>query len=126
MENFALTFPKDSPKNLDRIASRTGGKIQVLSVSDITHFFAQDKLTFAQTAENKHFPIDFSLGELEEKLPKKTFLRVHRSSLVNLDFIEEVHGWFSGKVLIRLKDRKKTEIVVARDRVKILKEFLGM
>ncbi len=113
-------------KPVERIASRIGGKVRILSVDEITHFFAQDKLTFAKTADGKEFPIDETLNNLEEKLDAGNFLRVHRGSIINLNFIEEVHGWFSGKVLIRLKDTGKTEVIVARERVKILKETLGM
>jgi two-component system, LytTR family, response regulator len=116
----------EKPESLRRIASRTGKKVRVIDVGEITHFFAQDKLTFAKNASGGEFPLDLTLSELEEKLPVKNFLRVHRASLVNLDFIGEVHGWFSGRVLIRLKDAEKTEIVVARERVKTLKDALGM
>lgn len=126
LTNLTQNLSKESPKLIERIASRIGGKVQILNVSEITHFFAEDKMTFAQNTENKQFPIDFSLNELEIKLNANKFLRIHRSSIVNLDFINEVHGWFSGKVLVRLKDSKKTELVVARERVKILKDFLGM
>jgi len=45
---------------------------------------------------------------------------------VNLDLIEQVQGWFSGKVLIRLKNDQRSEMVVARNRAKFLKEKLGM
>lgn len=126
LANLAQNLSQEKPKPLERIASRIGGKVQILNISEITHFLSEDKMTFAQNAENRFFPVDSSLNELETKLDENKFLRIHRSFIVNLDFIDEVHGWFSGKVLIRLKDSKKTELVVARERVKILKDFLGM
>ena len=126
LENLAQSQTENVSQKIERIASRIGGKVKIVNVSEITHFFAQDKLTFAKTIKGKEFPIDDSLNKLEEKLDSSTFFRTHRNSIVNLGFIEEVHGWFSGKVLIRLKDNEKTEIVVARDRVKKLKDLLGM
>jgi two-component system LytT family response regulator len=126
LENIAGNQTVNREQPIARIASRIGGKVQVLDIDEITHFIAQDKLTFAKTSDGQEFPLDLSLNKLEEKLGAGTFLRVHRSSIVNLDFIKEVHGWFSGKVLIRLKDAGNTEVVVARNRVKILKDHLGM
>lgn len=124
--DFAANSLPETKRPLDRVASRIGGKVQILDVMEITHFFSQDKLTFAQHANGKHFPVDYTLNELETKLADRTFLRVHRNSIVNVNFIGEVQGWFSGAVLIRLKNTEKTKLVVARDRVKSLKEFLGM
>lgn len=126
LEDFAANIKVETKRPLDRIASRIGGKVQILDVMEVTHFFARDKLTIAQNANGKQFPIDYALNELETKLDNRTFLRVHRNSIVNINFIEEVQGWFSGRVLIRLKNAEKTKLVVARDRVKILKVFLGM
>lgn len=126
LTEFAEKSLIETKRPLNRIASRIGGRVQILDISEISHFFAQDKLTFASHVNGKQFPIDYTLNQLETKLNERAFLRVHRNSIVNVNFIEEVQGWFSGRVLIRLKDTKKTELVVARDRVKILKEFLGM
>lgn len=109
-----------------RIASRIGGKIQLIDIASITHFLAEDKLTFAQDFEGKRFPVDQSLNQLETDLDTMTFLRIHRGVIVNLAFVGEVHGWFSGKVMIRLKDRMHTELVVARNRVRILKLHFGI
>lgn len=126
LENLATKFSPENVHLMEKLPSRIGGRVLILDVSEITHFLSQDKLTIAQNIENKLFPLDFSLNELETKLNSRQFLRVHRRAIVNLNFIKEVNGWFSGKVLITLKDSKKTEIVVARDRLKILKDFLGM
>lgn len=116
-----------SPKPLlERLPSRIGGKVQILDVREIAYFFAEDKMTFAGNFDGKNFPLDYSLSELEKRLAERTFLRVHRNSIVNVNFIEEVHGWFSGQVMIRLKTAGKKEIIVSRDRLKTLKQFLGI
>ena len=70
--------------------------------------------------------MDHTIQELENKLDPRRFVRVHRSALVNVDYIHELHTWFAGKMLIRLKDEKRTEISVSRDRVHAVKERLGI
>lgn len=109
---------------LTRLPSKIGGKVQILVVNEIPVFFAEDKMTFAQNAEGRKFPIAFSLSELEKRLDKSTFFRLGRNLILNINFIEEVR--FTSRVAIRLKNSKKTEIIVPRERVKALKEFLGM
>ena len=117
---------KQKPVPIDRLASRTGGRVRVIETAALTHFFSQDKITIASDVKGREHPLDDSLNALETKLDPAKFIRVHRGTIVNLDYIDEVHGWFSGRVLVRLKDIGKTEVVVARDRVKVLKSLLGM
>lgn len=126
LENLMKDAAVPSRQSISRIASRIGGKIQFFETDEITHFFAEDKMTFAQNIEGKRFPVDLSLNELETKLDSQTFLRIHRGTIINVASIDEVHGWFSGKVFIRLNDKMRTELIVARDRVRTLKELIGM
>lgn len=107
-----------------RIASRAGERIQFLELKDVTHFLAQDKLTYALVAGRRHC-VDQTIADLERRLDPARFLRVHRSALVNVDWILEVNSWFAGKVIVSLKDSQRTQIPVARDRVRILKSRLG-
>ncbi len=109
----------------ERIASRTGDKIEFVDLAAVTHFFAQDKLTFAATA-GKNYAVDRTIQQLENEMDPRRFLRIHRSSMVNLDYVREFHSWFAGRALLRLKDANNTEIAVARDRVRALKERLGI
>jgi DNA-binding LytR/AlgR family response regulator len=37
-----------------------------------------------------------------------------------------LYNWFGGRMLLRLKDDKKTELQVARERVKALKDRLSL
>jgi two-component system, LytTR family, response regulator len=109
----------------DRIPSRLGERVHFLDLAQITHFFAEDKLTYAATAD-KNWVVDRTIAELEEKLSPARFVRVHRSTIVNLDYVDELYSWFGGRMMLRLRDPKKTEITVSRERLKELKERLGL
>jgi two-component system LytT family response regulator len=111
-------------RRLERVASRVGERTTVLDVARITHFFAQDKLTFAASGGRDHV-IDFTLAQLEERLDPRRFVRIHRATIVNIGFVQELYPGVDG-MLARLKDEPKTELSVARDRVRDLKERLGI
>jgi two-component system LytT family response regulator len=108
-----------------RIASRVGEHIAFLDLDAVTHFVAHEKLTFAVVKGRQHC-VDQTIAELERRLDPAKFLRVHRSVLVNVDWIHEVNSWFAGKVILSLKDAQRTQIPVARDRVRVLKSRLGI
>jgi two-component system LytT family response regulator len=110
---------------LDRIASRTGDKVEPIDLQRITHFFSKDKLTFAATAERSHV-VDLTISELEQKLDPARFIRIHRGTILNMDHLLDLHTLFSGRMVARLKDAKKTELQVSRDRVTPLKKRLGL
>lgn len=107
-----------------RIASRVGERVSFLDLDAVTHFVAQDKLTFAVVNGHRHC-VDQTVAELEKRLDPVKFLRIHRAALVNVDWIHEVNSWFAGKVVLSLKDAQHTQIPVARDRVRSLKSRLG-
>lgn len=109
---------------MERIASRTGDKLELVDLSRVTHFYASDKLTYAATPE-RSYTVDPSITELEGKLDPARFVRIHRATILNLDHLRELHTWFGGKMVARLKDPKKTELAVSRDRVRALKDRLG-
>ena len=111
-------------RRLERIASRVGERTTVLEVARISHFFSKDKLTFAVSAGREH-AIDYTLAELEGRLDPRRFVRIHRATIVNLAFVAELYPGVDG-MLVRLKDDRKTELSVSRDRVRDLKERLGI
>jgi two-component system LytT family response regulator len=113
------------PRRLERIPSRVGDRTTLLEVSRITHFIARDKLTFAVSGGREHV-VDFTLAQLDEQLDPRRFVRIHRSTLVNAAFVVELHSDADGALVVRLRDEAKTELSVARDRERLLKERLGL
>jgi two-component system LytT family response regulator len=114
-----------APAYPDRVASKVGERIEFVDLNQVTHFFAADKLTFAATPA-KNYAVDYTIQELEEKLDPAKFVRVHRATLVNAAYVQELHSWFAGRMMLRLRDPKHTEIAVSRDRVHAVKERLGI
>jgi len=108
-----------------RIASRVGERISFLDLEAVTHFQASDKLTYA-IANGRQHSVDQTIADLERRLDPACFLRIHRAVLVNMEWIEEVNSWFAGKVVVTLKDARRTQLPVARDRVGKLKGRLGI
>jgi len=112
-------------RRVERIASRVGERTVVLDVARISHFVARDKLTCAVVGGREHV-VDYTLAQLEERLDSRRFVRVHRAAIVNAAFVQELYPGIDGGVLVRLKDDNGTELGVARDRVRALKQRLGI
>ena len=112
-------------RRVERIASRIGERTTIVDVARVSHFISRDKLTFACAGGREHV-VDFTLNELEARLDPRRFARIHRATIVNLPFVQELFPAVDGGLLVRLKDEQKTELSVARDRVRELKDRLGV
>jgi len=112
-------------RRLERIASRVGERTTILDVARVTHFFSRDKLTFAAIGGRDHV-VDGTLAELESRLEDRRFVRIHRSTIVNVAFVLELHPAVDGGVVVRLKGEPIVDLAVARDRVRELKARLGI
>jgi len=125
LQQMAASLRGASPDYPRRIASRVGERISFLDLDAVTHFIAHDKLTYAVANGHSH-AVDQTIADLERRLDPARFLRIHRAALVNVDWIHEVNSFFAGKVIVTLKDPQRTQLTVARDRVRDLKTRLGI
>ncbi len=111
-----------APRAPQRIASRLGDRVTLLDLDAISHFHASDRLTYA-VSDGKDHVVDETLSALERRLDPALFVRIHRSALVNIRFITELRGDGAGLVAVLKGD---TQLPVARDRVRPLKDRLGI
>ena len=107
-----------------KLAVRKGGRTVLLTIDDIIYLSARNKSTYAHTYENQYL-VDFTLGELENRLGRESFARVHRSYLVNLNKVKEILRIDGGYVVVAA-DRDETHVPVARRQVRQFREAVGI
>jgi two-component system response regulator LytT len=65
------------------------------------------------------------LEELNSRLDPETFFRIHRSTIVNLNFVQTIEVWFGGGYKMKIRDKQKTELTISRAAGKLLRQKLG-
>ncbi len=97
------TQPKDEHTAPDRsyIFVKDGDAYIKLLFTDLMYLQADDNYTHLFTKE-KDFLLSLTMGKLFDKLPRQTFVRVHRSYIVNVHFIDKIQDKyvFIGKARI--------------------------
>jgi two-component system LytT family response regulator len=113
---------KEEGKALERIFVKTGTRIDVVPVTDIVHIEAEDDYVEIFTKEKKYLKKE-TMNYLEKSLPSEMFVRIHRSSIVNVSHILKLERYGKESYVVILKDGSKVN--VSKSRVKELKEQLG-
>jgi len=99
----ALARVESRPARLDRILVRDRGRIFPLAVGEIEYMKADSKYTVI-VARGQHFLVRIGISELETQLDPQRFIRVHRSALVNLDFVESMRADEQSQLQIFMRD----------------------
>jgi two-component system LytT family response regulator len=107
-----------------RIAVRRGPKVILVEPASILFCRAEDKYTVLYTAEGEHI-LDRTIEDLEQSLDPSTFLRIHRSVLVNLAFVRDLTAVEGGRFVVSLKDSPGTTLYASRAGAKLLRDRLG-
>jgi len=87
----------------DRLSVRVGERLVYLRVPEIDWIEAADDMARIHVGKQL-FEHRITLSQLEQRLPASTFVRVHRSAIVNVERIREFLPWFQGDWIIVLGD----------------------
>ena len=90
----------------DRISVKSGGKITLLRPEDIDWIEASDNYVTLRVGKVSHM-IRETMTSMESQLEGKKFLRVSRSTIVNVERVKELHSLFHGDYVIVLHDGTK-------------------
>ncbi len=108
-----------------RMAVKCGAKYRVFDPALISAVVARDHYVVI-LVEGQELLVDDSLDTLSKRLDPRKFLRVHRSALINLDYLKELEHEGDRKYLAVLSDAAKTRLPISRERLDDLREKLGL
>lgn len=109
--------------NLQRIPLEVGDRIVLINIKDILAIEVQKGDTTIYTKDSQYID-NHPLIKWEERLTGHSFLRVHRSYLIQIEAIKEVQPWFNQTYQITLLNDMK--VPVSRSYLKEFREVLGL
>ncbi len=103
-----------------RLVIKSSGRVVFLKVEDVDWVDAAGNYVRIHAGEESHM-LRETMGRLEERLDPEKFLRIHRSTIVNIERIRELQQQFHGDYLVVLKNGQRLTLSRSyRDRIQEL------
>ncbi len=123
LEQLISQQPKTT--KLFALPIKIGDRIRLMDFEDIVYLKAEDKYVRVFNRDGKDYLSERSLKTLEAQLPTN-FIRVHRSFIINSNYIQEIQKYFKGNLVIQLNNSSETSIITGTKYVTSLKAKLGL
>jgi len=109
-------------KHLERLVIKSGGRIFFLKMEEIDWIEAAGNYLRLHVGSETHL-LRETMNALEGRIDPERFLRIHRSTIVNIERIREIQPLFHGDYVVLLRDG--TELTLSRTYRQRLQEVLG-
>jgi two-component system LytT family response regulator len=113
---------KARPKHLERLVIRSGGRVFFLRADEIDWVEAAANYVRLHVGRESHL-LRETINSLASRLDPDKFLRIHRSTIVNLERVKELQPWFHGDFVVILRDG--TQLTSSRSYREQLRNLLG-
>lgn len=119
----SLPEDNDNKQVIERIAVKNGQKIDVVLVPEIVYLQAEGDYVMIHSTKGK-FLKEQTMKSFEEILPSTQFVRVHRSNIVNVEFVSQIELYDKQYYLLTLKGG--VQIRISASGYRALKKVLGL
>ena len=121
-----LAAPKSTSTQPTKILVRSQQRMLLVDAEDLIFASISDGSISVFARDLEGTSNYRTLDEMEEALASDSFWRAHRSFLVNIHHIKEVVPWFKSTYMLKMDDRKHSEIPVSRQQTKRLRELFKL
>ena len=105
----------------DRFIIKSGGRVVFLRVEEIDWMRTVGNYVRLQVGRDSHLMRE-TMNGMEAKLNPDRFMRIHRSTIVNIDRVKEVQPWAKGEYVVIMRDG--TRLIMSRLYRELLNERL--
>lgn len=109
-------------KPAERIVVRSGGRVFFLRTDEIDWVEAASNYVRIHAGADSHL-LRETMNGIEARLDPEKFLRIHRSTIINVDRVAELKPWFHGDYAVTLRDG--TRLTLSRGHRDKLQQFLA-
>jgi two-component system, LytTR family, response regulator len=92
-----------------RLFVRTANRVVMLDPADVKWMEAAGNYVNIH-ATSQMYRVRQTLAEMENLVDRVSFARIHRSTIVNLDHVKEFQPWFSGEMIVLMRDGTKLKL----------------
>jgi two-component system LytT family response regulator len=90
------------PRAADRLAVKSNGRIYFVKATDVDWCEASGNYIALHIGAQEHI-VRETMNRLETKLDRQQFIRIHRSTIVNIDRVQELRSSFGGESVVLLR-----------------------
>jgi len=121
-----LAAPKAASSQPSKVLIRSQQRMLLVDSSDLIFASIEGGLISVIAKDVEGMSNYRTLEELLAALDHESFWRPHRSFLVNIHHIKEVVPWFKSSFMLKMDDRKQSEIPVSRQQTRRLRELFKL
>ena len=112
---------KETSGFLKWIKVRHGDDVRLISVDEVCYFKAEDKYTVVKTPTRESL-IKKSIRQLATELDPDQFWRIHRSTIINVNFVGRINRSFAGRLTVKIENLAET-LTVSRSYDHLFKQM---
>src|SRR4051812_13760510 len=96
-------------QHLDRVAVKVDGVLKIVRTADVDWWETDGNYIRLHVGGGSHL-IRMTAASIEPQLDPRSFIRIHRRYIVNVDRIVEVQPWFAGDAIVVLRNGAKLRL----------------
>ncbi len=125
VSQLGATATKSAPQKI-KVLVKAQQRLLLVNGDDIIFATTEGSSIIVVTRDVEGSSNYRTLDELADALDSESFWRPHRSFLINTHYIKEVVPWFNSTFVLKMHDKKSTEVPVSRVQAKHLRELFKL